>query len=266
MLQYVQALRDRFHLRLNENGSVFLIKDPHSFQWRPVGNTTFVSSPAALTGSYEGEKVTFASIETVHQVIFVADASRNVTIGRIEISTGGAIQVYDTPVVTLKPGEELDAKWKHHVTAILGVPGPSTINITNVLGNDTDILRLKPGHATWYIPARYKTESESYDFTLPDPLVPVRVNIDADAATSVTSVPPVNRPTPRLMGLSAIHQRMLLPPPESSSASVNGDDMPKLVPSTSRATHETMTMFDEDDIDTTIERKVQESQLDKPYK
>lgn len=224
MLNYVSAFRERFQLRINTVGSVFTIKDPFTLMWRPIGNAKFGSNTAVITGSYNGERISFASLETIHQVVFVADTTTNSTIGRIEIATNGAIQVYDNPVVQVEPGVEIDRNWKHHITAIIGVQCPTTINITDELGADTDILRLKDGHATWFVPSRYKSGSPAYDFMVPDATEPIRPPRETQAGPSSASTE--RRQTPATLALTDAQRWQLLQPGNATSGGPNPLTMP----------------------------------------
>lgn len=267
--------------------------------WRPIGNRKFGSNTAVLSGSYEGGRICFSSLETIQQVVFVADTSTNTTIGRIEVSMNGGLQIHDGPVVYLEPGRELDREWKHHITAILGVPGPTTINITDDQGIDTDILRLKNGHSTWFVPARYKSETPAYDFTNPDVTEPTRqppteqannftercqapkmltlssaqrsqlqqhqptTSQSADRREAGSSASALeNRPMSRRASISALHQRLLLP--KGNSISDSSDDEDKMPP---LARIKSQNPADEDyEADSMIDRKVAESLLDQPVK
>lgn len=75
----------------------------------------------------------------------------------------------------------------YRVTAILGINGPFTANITDCQADDEDILRLKSGRRTMFIPARYSRATQPYDHIMPAVYAtPSEASLDDEASTSAT--------------------------------------------------------------------------------
>lgn len=162
MLNYVQAIRNRIWLRINEHGSFFFIKTQSHLAWEPIDERLFVSSSAAVKGHAGGEKVLVSSMENVNQTIFIADIATNRAVGSIEILDNGAVRT-GTGYQLEMSREDLGRDWRNKCTLILGVPNPCSINFKDILGKDTDIFRLKPEYKVWFIPKMYAKATSAYD-------------------------------------------------------------------------------------------------------
>lgn len=162
MLNYVQVIRNRIWLRVNEHGSFFFIKSQPHLTWEPIDEQLFVSASAAVKGYAGGEKILISSMENVNQVIFIADLATNRAVGMIEILDNGAIRT-GTGYQLEMSRDGLGRDWRNKCSLILGVPNPSSINFTDIIGNDTDIFRLKPEYKTWFVPKAYGKATSAYD-------------------------------------------------------------------------------------------------------
>lgn len=162
MIWLVHEYRDRYGLRINEDGLVFRIRNFQAEHWELIENRNFGSLTASLRGSLDGQRVELSSIRYLPQTILIADTRTDRCIGRVDILESGALQVQDTPTFAI--GRALPDFWSNKVTAVLGISDYCTINIQDQIGNDVDILRYKPRNSKWFVPPRYLKPTPEYDY------------------------------------------------------------------------------------------------------
>lgn len=164
MLWYANSFRNRFYLRVNDEEKPFRVWNPITAEWNAAASQTMGSVTAAVRFSLNGQRVDVSSHTGYRQVIFMANSQTNRTIGRLEVSDYGAITMHDGPQFAT---DTIPEYWQQKMLVMIGVPGASTINVHDCLGDDDDIIRLKPGHSKIFIPHRYAKETAQYDVCKP---------------------------------------------------------------------------------------------------
>lgn len=162
MLWHVSEFRPRVSLRLNNDATFFRIRNNDQWQW--LSDRTFGSATATVQGSLNGNRATMFSEPGFEQIIALADVSTNRTIGLIRVKDDGALRITDNPILSL--GQPLSLYWHKKISVMLGVAGFTTINITDMIGEDEDILRYQIGHRSIHIPRHYTVETPQYDLGL----------------------------------------------------------------------------------------------------
>lgn len=160
MFKYVSLLRDRFTLRINEDGEFYYFNQMQR-KWDTIRNQTLGSHSATVRGAFEGQKISVSSRFQVEQHVILVHMGTQNAVGGILISAEGAIAVSSKP--NFRFTGVLPDFWLHRTTVVLGVKGACTINIRDVYAEDEDIIRLKAGEERWFIPARYATATPPYD-------------------------------------------------------------------------------------------------------
>lgn len=161
MYRYISLLRDRFTLRINEDGGEFFYHNEMLRRWDTIRDQTMASRSAVVRGAFNGQKIHFSSRFQVEQHVIVVHMGTQLAVGSIMISSDGAITVASKP--NFRFLGTLPDFWLHRTTVVLGVKGACTINIRDVYVEDEDIIRLKVGEERWFIPARYSTSTAGYD-------------------------------------------------------------------------------------------------------
>lgn len=121
----------------------------------------FGSATAVVKGQSNGIKVTIASLPGQNATILLADMRTNKTIGSLNIREDGALLVSDATVPNINT--PLPNSWQAKVIAILGLAHFGTFNITDIQGEDEDIIRYRPGNDKIHIPRHYATATKPYD-------------------------------------------------------------------------------------------------------
>lgn len=166
MFAYAATLRDRYTLRLNEDGLKFAYWHQLGRVWKNMGNFTVASNSAAIRGSLDGTKITVSSRYNVEQVIMMVNLSTNKMIGSIVIDVNGSIKISALPTWDFGGRmSQIPEGWLNRLALLVGVTGPCTctINIRDVAAEDEDILRLKNESERWFIPGRYTEKTAGYD-------------------------------------------------------------------------------------------------------
>lgn len=165
MLWNVRLFRDRFRLRLNNDAQTFRFYDVHRQAWAQLPDGCAGSLTANITCDLGGTRVKLSSHAGFGQWMMLVNTRTNMVTGHIHVNDEGAISVLDTP--TFAFGLPLPEYWQSKSTIILGIDGPFTANISDCVADDEDILRLKEGRKSIFVPARYAKPTESYDYTQP---------------------------------------------------------------------------------------------------
>lgn len=161
MFNMVRTLRDRFHLRVNEDETQFLMHIDG--KWTKMGNGIFASGSSVLRGSEQGKKLTFSSHANTKQRLLLLCFPTQRVIGYVEVLENGSLTVHSGPTFTFSMIDRLPKFWTHRVSAIVAVTRRTcTINITDILGDDEDILRLKVDRPL-LVPNHYRTATTAYD-------------------------------------------------------------------------------------------------------
>lgn len=159
MIWYVSNFRDRVSLRFNGEPLTWCIKT--GLGWEYVDNRIFGSATAVIKGQSNGIKVTIASLPGQNATIILADMRTNKTIGSLNIREDGALLVSDATVPNINA--PLPISWQAKVIAILGLAHFGTFNITDIQGEDEDIIRYRPGNEKIHVPRHYGTATKPYD-------------------------------------------------------------------------------------------------------
>lgn len=165
MLWTVRSFRDRFRLRLNNDHQVFRTYDVDRRQWHVLPEGCAGSLTATLTTDLGGKRIKLSSHMGYSQCVILVNSRNNRVTGFIRVTEEGAIRVSDSPTFVF--AWPLPDYWQEKVTAIVGIDGAFTANISDCVGNDEDIIRLKDGHKTIFVPARYSKPTDAYDYTAP---------------------------------------------------------------------------------------------------
>lgn len=165
MLWAVRVFRDRFRLRLNEDEKKFRTYDVHRRQWHEMTDGCAGSLTATLTTDLKATRIKLSSYAGYRQTVMLVNTRNNRVTGFIRVNEAGSIHLADTPTFIFEwPVPEY---WTEKITAIVGIDGAFTANISDCVGSDEDIVRLKKGHRTIFIPARYAKPTDAYDYTNP---------------------------------------------------------------------------------------------------
>lgn len=165
MLWAVRVFRDRFRFRLNEDQNKFRAYDVDRRQWYEMSDGCAGSLTATLTTDLNATRIKLSSHVGYSQAVMLVNSKNNRVTGFIHVNEDGAIHLTDTPTFIFE--WPLPEFWNEKITAIVGIDGPFTANISDCVGDDEDIVRLKKGHRTIFIPARYAKATDAYDYTNP---------------------------------------------------------------------------------------------------
>lgn len=165
MLWATRMFRDRMRLRLNNDRQSFRWYNIDARRWQEVGNECTGSHTAALVFDMDGRRMKLASHTGYAQCILLVNTRKENVIGYIQVSKDGALRILDAP--TFSFDWPLPEYWQERATAIVGIDGPFTANVSDCAIDDEDIIRLKEGKKAIFVPARYAKATAAYDYTHP---------------------------------------------------------------------------------------------------
>lgn len=165
MLWLAQAQRERFSLRLNDDCRKFHYR-MESPRWEECDDgLTMSNGTATIRFDQQGSRMHVNSVPGFPQVILLANTTTNMTIGVIKIDDCGAVALKDSPIMSL--AASVPVYWTQKTTAIIGINGSFTANLSDKIGCDEDIIRLKPGQAKIFRPNHWILPTPDYDSTQP---------------------------------------------------------------------------------------------------
>lgn len=158
-------------MRVNEDGKDFCLRNFWENTWERLSDRTFISRGMLITASQGGKRIDVGTVCATNQTILLADMQTGSIVGRIEITAEGALSFHDgMPAVNV--ANRLPWFWHAAASIVLGIDGPASMNIRDVLGDDEDMFRLKKGHKSWFVPNAYRKPTRDYDvdfFDQPNP-------------------------------------------------------------------------------------------------
>lgn len=165
MLNKVNPLRRRCAMRLNEDHLTWhRINERGEFTACENG-LMLANATTVLTFDKDGQRCEVSSHTATSVFLPIANMRTNRTVGAVEIYPNGALHIRDDIGHDIRqPIPEVE---RHRITMILGVDGPFTANIKDIVGDDEDIVRLKEGHAKIWRPVRYSVTTTRHDVEQP---------------------------------------------------------------------------------------------------
>lgn len=149
-------------VRINEDDQTFYWKDFQNNRWEKIGERTLGGSGLYIVATQNGARIDIKSELMRAQCVMLADMGNEHVIGRIEVTTEGALAFHAGPSRVLT-SQELPWFWKRQSSLVLGIKQPASLNVRDVQGRDEDVFRYKAGHTKWFIPKKYKRKTKDYD-------------------------------------------------------------------------------------------------------
>lgn len=152
MLWYAERLMPRFNLRLNGAQRCFYVRSNEINRWEMCQNAMMGSVTACVHFNHDASMLHVLSRKGFPQRLFVVNVDTNRVLAHFHIVSNGSFSVNDGMAMSI---DAISEDWKRHMLLIVGVKPTFTMNITDVLGDDEDVLRHKNGKTRMFFPHRY---------------------------------------------------------------------------------------------------------------
>lgn len=152
MLWYGNKFTPRFNLRLNEARRIWYVRDFENRRWEAPDENVYGTNFGAVRFSEDASKMFVQSLTGYPQRLLVFSLKTERVLAHFHVSTVGAITITSGNAT---PIDELPREWKSQMILAVGVEEVFTMNITDILGDDEDVLRHKIGKDRMYLPSRY---------------------------------------------------------------------------------------------------------------
>lgn len=226
MLWHAYPHVHRLTLRVNEDrANVRLWSFVHQ-RWltdNEIGPQHYSASATATLHIDHHDTVRLSSARGYPQRVYLANYANNTVIGRINIGSSGAISMHAEAAwaVDNTPG------WNFHqtTTAIIGLAPGFTLNITDVIDEDVDLIRHRRRNNTLFIPNRYLNGTNAYDAQVIGPVYPLAIAPAPPAAAwpPAAALPPAAvDPQPLVEAIEALNNELVNLPMEALQMNDDG--------------------------------------------
>lgn len=215
MLWYAERLVPRFNLRLNGAQRCFYVRNTEIHRWEMCPSATIGSVTACVHFNHDASMLHVLSRRGFPQRFFLVNVDTNRVLAHFHILSNGSFSVTDAMAMSI---DAISDDWKRHTLLMVGVKPTFTMNITDVLGDDEDVLRHKDGKNRMFFPHRYADGKKTPPYDDPPAMAMSMLSVHTDNRDLYQSCLALNSEQPQ-SGAQPTNQ--IMPNDENDDAATN---------------------------------------------